>query len=188
MSTGAEITAMGGVDVVHEDSMEYEYPEQDPVDASDMENDYDDPVLKEFDVFFAPSSHLHLLQFPNRTAAFPYPPTASSYKPLSHKFKMDYALSGVRDHYSTDQARDLTLGLEEDPMNPKGLQEISYVSSVIPFTASYMMGCIKESTFFIWSCIGFCNQLTRRLRRTVPRSTPSDSSTPSFTRLLGQHG
>ena len=152
MSTAAEETIMGGVEVEHEDSMEYEYPE-DPMDAADMEdgND-DDPILKEFDVFFAPSSQLHLLQFPNRTAAFPYPPSTSSYKPLSHKFKMDYSLNAVRDHYSTDQARDLTLGLEEDPMNPRGLQEISYVSSSIPFTASYMMGRIKESQYFFGIC------------------------------------
>jgi hypothetical protein len=137
-----------GVDLEHDDSMECEYNEAPPLEPGAMDQDADDDqVLKEFDVFFAPSSQLHLLQFPNRTKAFPYPPSSAAYKPLSHKFKMEFPLGLVPAHYSSDQARDLTIGLDKDPLNPTGLQEISYVSSAIPFTASYMMGCIKESMF-----------------------------------------
>ncbi|KAI8930341.1 Sin-like protein conserved region-domain-containing protein [Entophlyctis helioformis] len=139
-------------------------PDADNDDNDDdqyLDDDPDDPIVQEIDVYLANdiSESLYMLQFPTRPMPFTPDvlPKVGRIKYKTKKVQLDVLLDPTGDHYDRDQGERFGNGLDNRPLltafdvrdglNNNGprqkLDAIKLESRIVPLNAQYMVGYLK---------------------------------------------
>ncbi|KAI9009647.1 Sin-like protein conserved region-domain-containing protein [Gaertneriomyces semiglobifer] len=135
----------------------YQEDEDEGAEDDEVDDDPDDPIITQYDVYFTPTEQdIFLFQYPTRPQPFDEDsrPAEARMKPKAKRFELDIHLDTRGEHYNKERGEELGHGTDNAPIRgvfdydddrpAKLLDKQTLTSSLLPLNATYMAGAFRN--------------------------------------------